>query len=76
VEQQDAHQRASTRLSIEFDPSCDRIAGRVLAEQELRRFEGWMQLAALLDEVNGAVAAPRAARPSNQKGRSPCSESP
>ncbi len=39
-------------LSIELDPDSPQICGRVLTEGEERRFYGWIQLTALLNEIN------------------------
>ena len=43
------------RLSIELDPSTSQIGGVVVTEREERSFYGWMQLTALLNEINQGV---------------------
>ena len=45
-------QPSPLRLSIELDPASPQICGLVLTEREQRRFYGWIQLAALLNEIN------------------------
>ena len=45
-------QPSPQRVSIELDTSSPQISGLVLTERDKRRFYGWIQLAALLNEIN------------------------
>jgi hypothetical protein len=42
---------AAQRVVLYLEPSQDSIRGSMSADDGLRRFEGWLDLSALLDEV-------------------------
>ncbi len=64
----DVGQPATVRVTLEFEPGSDPLRGRLLTDDAVYPFAGWLGLATALEHVIGAEAPAQRSAPGPADG--------